>query len=55
VVTEDQLDTAKNQAAEALRRASNFSIERFLEMEPFRQSADQDRLLKSLRKAGLPE
>jgi adenylate cyclase len=51
----DQKDQAAHLAAEALRLAPDFSIERFLEKEPFKQLADRERLLQGLRKAGLPE
>jgi TolB-like protein/Tfp pilus assembly protein PilF len=51
----DQRDQAVSHAAEALRQAPDFSAIQFLAKEPFKQSADQNRLLEGLRKAGLPE
>jgi adenylate cyclase len=50
----DQTDRAARQLAEVLRHAPDFSAIRFLEKEPFKQPADQQRLLDGLRKAGLP-
>jgi TolB-like protein/class 3 adenylate cyclase/Tfp pilus assembly protein PilF len=51
----DQRDQAASHAAEVLRQAPDFSAIQFLAKEPFKQSADQNRLLDGLRKAGLPE
>jgi adenylate cyclase len=51
----DQIARAAHHTAEVLRLAPNFSIGRFLEKEPYKQSSDRDRLLEGLRKAGLPE
>jgi adenylate cyclase len=50
----DQTDHVARHVAEVLRHAPDFSAIRFLEKEPFKQSADQQRLLDGLRKAGLP-
>jgi adenylate cyclase len=50
----DQKEKAESEAAETLRLAPDFSASRFLEKEPIKQPADQDRLLEGLRKAGLP-
>jgi len=47
-------DDAHHHAAETLRLAPDFTIARFLETEPFKQSSDQHRLEDGLRKAGLP-
>jgi TolB-like protein/class 3 adenylate cyclase/tetratricopeptide (TPR) repeat protein len=51
----NQNDDAHHHAAETLRLAPNFSAVRFLEKEPFKHSADRQRLLEGLHKAGLPE
>ena len=51
----DQRDQAASHVAEVLRQAPDFSAIQFLAKEPFKQSADQNRLLDGLRKAGLPE
>jgi adenylate cyclase len=51
----EQSDQAARHAAEALRLAPDFSAIQFLKKEPFKHSADQNRLLDALRKAGLPE
>jgi TolB-like protein/tetratricopeptide (TPR) repeat protein len=51
----DQRDQAASHAAEILRLAPDFSAIQFLKKEPFKQLADQNRLLDGLRKAGLPE
>jgi TolB-like protein/Flp pilus assembly protein TadD len=51
----DRGDQAARHIAEALRLAPDISIRGFLHREPFKQSADQDRLAEGLRKAGLRE
>jgi tetratricopeptide (TPR) repeat protein len=51
----DQKDQAASHVAEVLRRAPDFSAIQFLAKEPFKQLANQNRLLDGLRKAGLPE
>ena len=51
----DEKDQAGSHVAEVLRQAPDFSAIQFLAKEPFKQSADQNRLLEGLRKAGLPE
>jgi adenylate cyclase len=51
----DHGDQAAHHIAEALRLAPDLSIRGVLHKEPFKKSADQDRLAVGLRKAGLPE
>jgi adenylate cyclase len=51
----NKLELAKHQAAETVRIASNFSLIRFAEMEPYKHSTDRQHLVDGLRKAGLPE
>jgi tetratricopeptide (TPR) repeat protein len=51
----NQRDQALSHVAEVLRQAPDFSAIQFLAKEPFKQSADKNRLLDGLRKAGLPE
>jgi hypothetical protein len=49
------MDEAAREAGEARRVAPDITATRLLAKEPFKQSPDQDRLLKGLLKAGLPE
>ena len=51
----DKRDLAKQQAAETVRLAPNFSLVRFAEMEPYKHATDRQHLVDALRKAGLPE
>jgi tetratricopeptide (TPR) repeat protein len=48
-------DQARRAAAEALRLRPNFSIQRCLSREPFKNDADSLHLADGLRMAGLPE
>ena len=47
-------DEARRATQQALKLAPELNIEVFVDKEPFKSSADRDRLLKGLRTAGLP-
>jgi TolB-like protein len=49
------ISDAERRAAEVLRLAPEFSIQIFSSKEPYKQSADRERLCEGLRVAGLPE
>jgi hypothetical protein len=49
------LDEAHVQAAETLRLMPEFTIRWELLQEPFKNPADTQHLVESLRKAGLPD
>jgi TolB-like protein/Tfp pilus assembly protein PilF len=50
-----RITDAGRHAAEVLRLAPEFSIRIFASKEPYKQSADRERLFEGLRAAGLPE
>jgi adenylate cyclase len=49
------LEEARVAAAEAMRRAPGYGIQRFLRSEPFRDAATLARLTDALRRAGFPD
>lgn len=49
------LDAARSSAAACLANQPDFSILRLMSREPFQRTADAERLLESLRLAGLPD
>jgi hypothetical protein len=51
----DKADRAKYHVAEVLRLLLNFSLTRFAAKQSYKLSADLERPLDGLRKAGLPE
>src|SRR5262249_5951682 len=51
----DNVDRAREVAAEISRMVPNFSSARLAAKEPFRISADREHFLAGMRKAGLPE
>jgi adenylate cyclase len=50
----DRIDHAKRHVADVMRLSPHFSVTRFVRKEG-KQSADRERLIDGLRKAGLPE
>jgi len=55
LVGADRLDEARTATAEAIRRAPNYSVARFMRSEPFRDAATLERLGVALRTAGFPD
>jgi adenylate cyclase len=51
----DSCERAQEFAAEVLRLAPDFSLNRLAEKEPYKSPADRQHLINGLRKAGLPE
>ena len=52
---DDRIERAQEFAAEVLRLAPDFSLNRLAEKEPYKSSIDREHLVSGLRKAGLPE
>src|SRR5262249_16437507 len=52
---DDRIERAQEFAAEVLRLAPDFSLNRLAEKEPYKSSIDREHLISGLRKAGLPE
>jgi adenylate cyclase len=55
LVGDDRIEEARVAAAEAVRLAPRYSIERFMRSEPFRDEATLERFRVALRKAGFPD
>ena len=51
----DRMEPAQESAAEVLRLKPDFSLNRFVEKEPYKRPTDRQYLISSLRKATLPE
>lgn len=55
LVGDGALEEARTAVAEAIRRAPNYRVERFMRSEPFRDEPTLARLIDALRRAGFPD